>query len=96
MTSLDCIQFTDGTARYPCSKNLNHLRNCVEIDLLSLQDWFYANKLTLNVGKSVGILFKPNKNKVKFKISLDGMTIPMVTDTKFLGIWLDEKRLSYR
>ena len=54
------------------------------------------NKLTLNVGKSVGILFKPNKNKVKFKISLDGMTIPMVTDTKFLGIWLDEKRLSYR
>ena len=66
---------------------------CVEEDLSILNDWFKANKLTLNVGKSVGLLFNLNNWKIenKLEITIEGQNIPMVNETKFLGVWIDSK-----
>ena len=91
LTFLSCIQFADDTTLYITHTNLNYIRFCVETDLSTLQDWFLANKLTLNVGKSVCILFgQKNGQKENLNARLGDENIPQVKSTKFLGIWIDD------
>ena len=87
---LSCIQFADDTTLYITHKSIDYIRFCTETDLNMLQDWFVANKLTLNVGKSVCILFGKNKQSISLNISLGGIRIPQVACTKFLGMWIDQ------
>ena len=88
---LNCIQFADDTTLYISHTNLNYIRFALDHDLRILQDWFKANKLTLNVGKSVCILFDRNKaNKKQIDIEINGEAIPQVEFTKFLGMWIDQ------
>ena len=89
--TMSCIQFTDNTTLLASHQNLNYLCFCIEHDLSIVQDWFKANKLTLNIDKTVMILFT-NKNKaINLEINLNGMPILIVQNTKFLGVWLDSK-----
>ena len=57
----------------------------------ALQNWFSAKKLTLNVQKSVCMLFVPNGRCVKIDLELDGLKIPQVRNTKLLGTWIDDE-----
>ena len=52
-----------------------------------------ANKLTLNLNKTVCMLFSPKKSKRKEKIeiNINGVDIPQISCTKFLGVWIDDK-----
>ena len=86
---LECIQFTDNTTLYITHCNISYIRFCLEHDLEILQDWFLANKLTLNIGKSVCILFGKHRDE-KLDIKLGSEKIPQVTSTKFLGLWIDQ------
>ena len=89
LTFLECIQFADDTTLYITHQSLPYIKFCLEHDLEILQDWFLTNKLTLNVGKSVCILFgKCREEKLDIHIGPD--TIPQVTHTKFLGLWIDQ------
>ena len=72
---LSCIQFVDDTTLYITHNNINYIRFCLENDLLLLQDWFLANKLTLNISKSVCILFGKHRG-IKLDIKLGNTTIP--------------------
>ena len=87
---MQCIQFADDTTIYVGSKHPKYLKYCLEEDLASLHDWFNANKLTLNVSKTEGVLFSPNKAGNKLKIVLNSIEIPILESTKFLGTWLDQ------
>ena len=49
----ECIQFADDTILVFTHKSLNYLRFSIEKELSIVQDWFNANKLMLNVDKSV-------------------------------------------
>ena len=70
-------------------RNKYYLKYCVEIDLLNIQDCFYANKLTLNIDKTVYLIFnRPNFSD--FKLELGGVTILRGKVVKFLGTWIDE------
>ena len=92
MEHTKCIQFADDTTIYLGSKNLNYLKYCIEQDLCILQDWFNANKLTLNLEKTVGMLFNPNQNHHNdnhIRIELNSKILPMVKSIKFLGTWID-------
>ena len=71
--------------------NLRYLEWCIESDLENISDWFKANKLTLNIDKTVGMVFTPRKYAAEPRISLDGIPIPFVSNTKFLGVWIDSK-----
>ena len=86
---LECIQFTDDTTLYITHDNISYIRFCLEHDLNTLQDWFLANKLTLNIGKSVCMLFGKHREE-KLDIKLGSECIPQVTSTKFLGLWIDQ------
>ena len=66
---------------------------CLEHDLLAVADWFNANKLMLNVGKSESMTFtKPKFKGIRnFKINLCVKELPVATTLKFLGTWLVTK-----
>ena len=51
------LLFADGTTLLHSHKNLRYLKWTVEEDLNKLMDWFKANKLTLNLDKTVCVLF---------------------------------------
>ena len=52
-------------------------------------NWFRTNKLSLNLTKTVIMLF--GKNKIDFNIDIEGEIIPLVKHTKFLGVYLDNE-----
>ena len=85
------ILFADDTTIYNTHSNLDYLRWTVEHDLNILNDWFKANHLCMNSKKTVGMLFSHGKqSKVDCIISSDSI-IQIVEETKFLGVWLDNK-----
>ena len=89
-----CILFADDTTIYMTHQNLNYLNWCLEEDLSIISDWFKANLLTLNLDKTVCMTFYPKKfagrNKLNTfagnNIKIDGVVIPEVHETKFVGI----------
>ena len=87
----NCILFADDTTIYFSHDIINFLKFAVEHDLGMLVDWFRANGLSLNLGKSECIFFNANA-KLKLKlasIEAEGIKIPFVDYTKFLGVWID-------
>ena len=58
---------------------------CIEEDLSLLSD--------LNIGKSVGLLFNliNKKGITDLDMKIEGQKIPMVNETKFLGVWINRK-----
>ena len=56
-----------------------------------LTDWFAANKLTLNLTRTVCMEFWPVNDRTNATIELVGEKIPLVEVTKFLGVYLDNK-----
>ena len=86
------ILFADDTTIYKSHWNITYLKWCIEEDFRSIIEWFKSNKLTLNLEKTVCMLFSPGSSTPQLKLNPTGNTeIPQVTHTKFLGIWLDEK-----
>ena len=85
-----CILFADDTTLYISHRNQNYIEWCIQHDLEILQDWFRVNKLTLNINKTVCMQFT-GKQKRHYKIMIDDETLPVVTKTKFLEIWIDNK-----
>ena len=60
----NCILFADDTTVFRSSSNADYLASSIQNDLKSLYDWFCANKLSLNIGKTNFLLFSPStKNK---------------------------------
>ena len=91
VSDVELVQFADDTTLIFGHRNRHYLKYCVERELEHLQDWFYANKLTLNVDKSVYMLFEKNNTNCDIRISVCNKEIPRCTSAKFLGTWLDDK-----
>ena len=51
------IQFADDTTLHVSHSNKHYLKFWIESDMNVLFDWFNANKLTLNLNKSVSCCF---------------------------------------
>ena len=84
------ILFADDTTIYMTHQNLTYINHCIEQDLRIVSDWFRANSLTLNLSKTVAMLFKHKLSPGKItRIQIEQITIPLVQETKFLGMWLD-------
>ena len=76
---------------YYSHRKLSYAKWCIEEDLKILEDWFNANKLTLNLSKTVAMLFNRSKNTTKLELKVGMLDIPQVKETKFLGVWLDDR-----
>ena len=83
------ILFADDTTLFNSHRSNNFLKYTLEHDLKLMIEWFKANKLSLNLNKTVGIKFWDNKKP--FIICVDNITIHMAEHTKFLGVYIDHK-----
>ena len=87
----NAILFADDTTVYVISADKMRLYSYMNEDLHTLNDWFKANKLSLNVNKTVYMFFsnniKPNKETCKVKIG--DSEIKEVDHFKFLGLIID-------
>ena len=90
---LEAIQFADDTTLYMSHKHASYIRFCFETDLAIIQDWFNANKLTLNVSKSVIMRFnnRNQKQEDNMDIKMGGIILQVVRQTKFLGVYFDHR-----
>ena len=97
--NMDCFTslFADDTACTDSHQHLDSLGNNVNQQLVKLEKWFKANKLTVNGSKTKAILFSKKKIKVEDrpKIYIDNTEIEYVNHFKFLGIRLDDQ-LSFK
>ena len=87
------ILFADDTTVYLSSADIFYLYITVNRDLENLVEWFRANKLSLNVGKTHLIVFKQSHMTIPIdlNIKIDNQTIERKNAVKFLGIYIDSK-----
>ena len=85
--------FADDTNLLCSDKNPKTLRKKVNEDLRLIFDWLCANRLSLNVGKTEFIIFKPPRTKLQERITLklNRVTLYESTKIKYLGIIMDDR-----
>ena len=95
-----CVSmYADDTAISLSSKSINDLQNDLNLDLLKLQDWLHANKLSLNVVKTQSLIIGsgPNIRRIEWQtgaqpsFSIGDKVIDMTSDTKYLGLQIDSQ-----
>ena len=92
---LNRIMFADDTNHFHEYKNIIKIFATVNEELMNINEWLMANKLSLNVGKTKYSLFhKPNRVDdlplKRPKLSINIQEIKRASYTKFLGVLLDE------
>ena len=76
----------------------------INMEMPKIMEWLKPNKLRINVNKTVAMLFHTRQNRVNIdenSIVIDGNIIPFTTNTKFLGINIDNNvtwkaRINYK
>jgi len=86
------ILFADDTNAFYSHKKVDEIINTFNGELGLLTDWLHANKLTLNIKKTHYIIFtnsniRPTPN---LDIIIDNQVIDRVSNTRFLGVIIDE------
>ena len=81
------ILFTDDTTIFNSNKARQYLQYMMESDLNLMKSWFNANKLSLNIVKTVAMKFWDQNDT--FNKSVNGQQLPLVKCTKFLGVYMD-------
>ena len=92
---LDPIMFADATDLFYSNKDINTLFKIANEELNEINEWFRANKLSINAGKTKYIFFHKQQDgkKVPQKLPmlvLNNTTLERVNSIKFLGVVLDE------
>ena len=86
------ILFADDTNLFCTGKKLNILVDNINLELMKIYTWVRANKLSLNIEKTNYMLFTPKCfPRTMEHIVIDGHKIEEVSQTKFLGVILDNK-----
>ena len=91
--------YADDTAISLSSKSIDDLQNDLNLDLLNLQDWLHANKLSLNVVKTQSLIIGSgpsirmieNQPDAPPYFSIGDQDIEMITNTRYLGVQIDSK-----
>ena len=83
------ILFADDTTLLNSHRNKNFVQYSIVHDIDILMDWFKANQLSLNLTKTVVLYFWDHKDTGR--ITVDGTDIPLVNNTKFLGVHINNQ-----
>ena len=86
-TYLKIILSADDTTLLYSHKNVKFLKYALEHDMALLSEWYKANKLSLNVYKTVLLKFWPEGKSLN--INIEGVPLVNERHVKFLGVWLD-------
>ena len=83
------ILFADDTMIFNSHKLAKYLQYTMEHDRKLMVDWFCANKLSLNLNKTVVMEFWGSNDK--FDLKVNDYTILQVCNTRFLGVYIDNQ-----
>ena len=97
-TSLNLLAYADDTTVYKSGAKLTDMIPHINHELMKLNQWFKANKLSLNTDETNCMIFAPNKgySKDNMNIMIDGKVLKQAgknnktNSVKFLGLYLDE------
>ena len=84
------LLFADDTTLLHSHSNLRYLKWTLEDDLNRLMDWFKANKLTLNLDKTVCVMFSKSQSQKPIKLNIGDYEIMSTENVKLLGMWIDK------
>ena len=85
--------FADDTNLFLCGSNLQFLEKRANMCLKHMEDWFVANKLTININKTFYMVYsgkKSKKEETKLKLVVSGQVINKVSSCKYLGVHIDD------
>ena len=84
--------FADDTNLFMNGKELPSMINTLNQELQDISLWLKVNKLSLNIKKTHFMVFTRQKTiTIPHDICIDGYSIDRVSNTKFLGVYIDDK-----
>ena len=89
----ECLLFADDTSIFLSRINLSYLISKMNAELEKINIWMKINKLSVNIGKTNYIIFRPKQKSVALNIAsvlFDTKPLKRVSVVKFLGISIDE------
>ena len=90
-TELKMIHFADDSTAYASGNNVDSLTRLVNTELVKIDGWVSANKLSLNADKTKFSLFSNLKHITTPNINIRNSNIQRTSCQKFLGVFVDEK-----
>jgi hypothetical protein len=84
--------FADDSTIYAARQSVQWVQQALQGDLEKIRKWFCQNKLVLNTKKTKVMLVCSTRNRPKqygIQLSMGGVQIEEVADTKLLGVQLD-------
>ena len=90
-SNLNMIHFADDSTLYAGGPCVHSLVDFVNTELLMVDMWLCANKLSLNISKSSFAIFTNKNSQHVPDILIRGQKLKYVKNTKFLGVIVDDK-----
>jgi hypothetical protein len=86
------VLYADDTNILVSDENVNDLQYKLNNVMTELQTWFTLNNLAVNTEKTVAMSYHTTRNKKPLlsQVTFAGRDIPNNTETKFLGIRINE------
>lgn len=86
------IIFADDTNIFLSGKNINETITIFNQELTKIVQWLSANQLSLNIAKTVYMVFKSARKRIdqNIDVMLSGHALEKVENTKFIGVTLDQ------
>ena len=86
---LSFICFADDTNLFLTHRDPQTLVDTLNKELVSVQSWIYANKLSLNIDKTNYMLFSNTIKILPTQVNFNDTELKQVDCTKFLGLYID-------
>ena len=89
----NCKMYADDTTLYCKASSLTEAKMILQTNYNLAQDWLHNNQLTVNASKSAVILVGniAKFSDVTFTVMQNNVLLPVVNESKLLGIVIDEK-----
>ena len=92
ITTLHSRLFADDTVLFTSARKIQELQFILNQQMPIVNDWFSANKLTINSQKTYYMIIdKKNSNNKDLKIVINKSRINKTNNIKYLGVYIDDK-----
>ena len=85
------VHYADDTSVHKSGPDLSSLIDDINLSFHGIDAWLISNKLSLNVGKSVFMIFSHLSINFENPVTIRGRPLKCVTSKEFLGVVIDNK-----